>query len=339
MKAWRLHDKEKLTFDELPSQSVGDGCVKLKTLAAGISYTDVYMYNGRLPISTSPIIIGRQCVGMVTEVGESVTGLVRGDRVAADPFVCCKSCTPCRENRADECEKMICYGVNDNGFMSDFIVAPANILYKLPERITDNDAIFIEHIALSVNAVSKLNLEKGEHIVIVGANALGIILAQVALYYQAVPILVDTDGENLAIAESLGVYYTINSVESDPMKKIFSITGGKLADCVAFISTSHMAFGRSLDYASVGGRVALVGLSDVCGEMTGSFTSILNKQLKVMGVNNGAKLFSAAINLLANRTVDVSKLVGHEVKFEDAEKAIREQSEHPDRFIKAVVKF
>ena len=338
MKAWRLHEKEKLSLDELPAQSVGDGCVKLKTLASGISLTDTAMYTGKLPLESSPLIIGRQCVGMVTATGEGVSGLVRGDRVPADPCVCCKTCPPCKANRADECEKMICYGVNDNGFLSDFTVASANALYKLPERITDGDALFIEHIALSINAVSKLNLEKGEHIVIVGADALGIILAQVALYYQAVPILVDTDGESLALAENLGVYYTVNSVDADTMKKIFAITGGKMADCVAFVTTSRMAFGRSLEYASVGGRVALAGWTEVTEEFSGSFSAILDKKLKVVGVNNGAKLFPAAINLLATRTVDVSKLVSREVKFDDVENFIKEQADNADGFILAAVK-
>ena len=222
--------------------------------------------------------------------------------------------------------------------MSDFVVVPASIAYKLPERVTDSDAVFTEHIALSINAVSKLNLENGEHIVIVGANALGIILAQVALYYQAIPILVDTDAAALAVAEELGVYYTVNSVEADPMKKIFSITGGRMADAAAFVATSHMSFGRSLDYVKVGGRVALTGWSKLSEDVTGSFSGILNKQLKVFGVNNGVRMFPSAINLLATRTINVSRLIGREVKFEEVDKAMSENAEGLDRFVKTVVK-
>ena len=338
MKAWRLHDKEQLTLDELPVQTVGENCVKIKTLASGISTTDVLMYQGKMSLSSAPLIIGRQCVGMVTEVGEGVTGLQRGDRVAADPFVCCTTCAQCKAEKHNECERMLCRGVGDDGFMSDFSVLPADMLYVLPERIKDNDAVFIEHIALCINAVSKLNLEKGEHLVIVGASALGLILAQVAIYYQAVPVLVDTDAAALSLAEELGVYYTVNSVETDPMKKIFTITGGKMAEAVAYINLAHMAFGRSLDYAAKGGRVALVGWSDVADDLSGEFGAILNKQLTVLGVNNGARTFPSAINLLATSTIDVSRLVSHEVAFADVEKSVREHAENMSRFMKAVVK-
>ena len=58
----------------------------------------------------------------------------------------------------------------------------------------------------------------------------------------------------------------------------------------------------------------------------------------MVGVNNGAKLFPAAINLLATRTVDVSKLVSREVKFDDVENFIKEQADNADGFILAAVK-
>lgn len=339
MKAWRIHESGALTLDELPSQSVGGGCVKFKSIVGGISLTDVLMYEGKLPPRCSPVIIGRQCVGMVTEVGAEVTSLSRGDRVVVDPFVTCKSCAACAAGRHDECEKLLCCGVDDNGFMSDFVVAPASGLYVLPERIKDTDAIFTEHIALCINAVNKLNLGKGEHIVIVGASALGIILAQVAIYNQAVPILIDTDAASLAIAEELGIYYTVNSVETDPMKKIFNITGGKMSETVAFVNLSQMAFGRSLDYAARGGRVAIVGGADVAVDINGGFEGILNKQLRVIGVNNGARMFPSAINLLATRTVDVSRLISGEVPFADVEKSVREHAENKGRFMKMAVRF
>lgn len=338
MKSWRLHEQGKLTLDELPIQSVGEGCVKIKLLAGGIGVTDVQMFEGKLTPPTLPLIIGRQCVALVTETGENVTGLSRGDRVAADPYMCCKTCAPCKAGKGDECEKMLCYGVDDNGFMSDFSVVPANALYVLPERIKDNDAVFMEHIALSINAVSKLGLDKGEHIVIVGADALGIILAQVALYYQAIPILVDTDEAMLRLAEELGVYYTVNSVTSDPMKKIFAVTGGKMAETVAYITTARMAFGRCLEYAAHNGRVALVGCTDSGGEIGGGLSVIRRRQLQLIGVNNGARLFPAAINLLATNAVDVHRLVSCEVPFSDVAESVRAHAEHGAQFIKAVVK-
>lgn len=339
MKAWRIHEPGSLTLDELPVQSVGEGCVKIKTLAAGISLTDADMYDGSLPVPAAPMIIGRSCVGLVVETGEGVLGLQRGDRVAVDPFVSCKSCPACKAGKPDRCEKLTCMGVDDNGFMSDFSVVSADAAHPLPERIKDTDATFLGHIALAINTIDKLNLDKGENIVIVGANAFGLILAQVALYYQAVPIMVDIDAERLKIAEALGVYYTINSVEADPQKRIFSITGGRMSETVAYVATSNMSFFRSLGFAAKSGRVAVLGWEDNAAEQQSDFSAILTKQLHIVGVNNGAKQISAAINLLANRTLDVSKIISREIPFSGVGECVRELAQDKDRYIMTVVKF
>lgn len=337
MKAWRIYDKGVLKCDEMDSQPAGEGCVKLKMLKTAISITDTMLYDGRLNLKTSPMIIGRQGIGMVTEVGKDVTKFQRGNRVVVNPYKSCSVCNNCKTGKSSDCEKLVTYGVEDDGFMRDFAVLSADDVYSLPDRIRDSDAVFLEHIAMAINTVSKLNVEKGEHIVIVGANVVGLIMAQVAIYYQAVPILVDTRQDRLELAESMGVYYTINSVDIDPYKKIFTLTGGKMAEAVAFITTSKMSLVRSLDYAAKCGRVAIVGWVDSKGDLNACLSSVFTHQLTLMGINNGAKYLPSAINMLANKTVDVSRLISKEIDFADVHKYVEEQSAMPNRFMKVVV--
>ncbi len=83
-------------------------------------------------------------------------------------------------------------------------------MYSIPDRLKDEEAVFTEHTAMAINVISKLKIDKGEHLVIVGATSIGIILAQVAMYHQAVPIVVDMRDELLESARRAGVYYTIN---------------------------------------------------------------------------------------------------------------------------------
>lgn len=225
MKAWRIYEPNHLKFDEMDAQPVGEGCVKLKMLRSAVSQMDVRLYSGKLK-AEYPLILGRQGVGMVTEVGEGVTSYKRGDRVAVNPVTPCRSCSACVSGHTHECTHTLTYGMTEDGFLRDFAVVPADRSFiGLPDRISDTDAIFLEHIAMAINTVGALDLEKGEHIVVYGATLVGLILAQAAIYYQAVPVLVDMRADRLSLAESLGVYYTVNPVESDPFKKIFTITG------------------------------------------------------------------------------------------------------------------
>ncbi len=338
MKAWRIKQEGILEFDELESQSVGEGQVKLKMLYSSISSTDVMTVNGKITPNSFPLILGRQGVGMVTEVGEGVTKLVRGARVVVDTCVSCNSCATCKSGNFDDCEKLSTYGVNRDGFLRDFAVINSRDARELPERVSSQDAVFTEYVAIAVNAMDKLSLNKGDHIVIVGANVLGIIMAQVAMYYQFVPIIIDTRQDRLDVAKDLGVYFVINSVDADPYKKLFSITGGRLARAVAYVTASKMSFSHCLDYACFGGEIAIVGWSDEESELNANLDVVFKKQLTVFGINNGARNMSTAINMLATGAVDVKSLVSKEVGLLDVKDAIEERITMPNKYMKVLVK-
>ncbi len=336
MKAWKIINQGEAILDELPSQKVAEGQVKVKLTRSALSWIDIAKYDGK--VDPSNVIIGSQGVGMVTEVHESVTNFERGDRVFLGSYNTCDVCPSCKSNKVDECSKLERYGIDSDGYLRDFAVVNADVIYKLPERIVDDEAILIQRITMASNIISKLSLQKGEHIVIVGADVLGLILAQVAIYHQAVPIIIDSHKSNLQIAESLGAYYFINSVEEDVNKKVKTITGGRMAETVCHIVGNHGVLARSLEYCADNGRVVVAGCDINSSELNSAFKTVLKKQLTVTGVNNGAKSITGAINMLVNNAVKVSPLVTKCIEFNEVADTIKECSEDPQRYLKVVVK-
>lgn len=334
MKAWRVYGPKDLRLDEMDSQPVGSDCVKIKLMHGAITVNDVGVYAGDVKVDY-PIILGRHGVGMVTEVGDKVKTLSRGDKVAVAPYACCHACANCLAGKTAECEKALAFGETEDGMLRDFAVVSADDVFNLPDRIDLKDAAFLEHIAMAVNTVSKLDLDKGEHIVIVGADITGIVLAQVAMYYQAVPILVDIRADQLDIASRLGIYYTVNSVDSDPYKKIFMMTGGRMAETVAYC-TGTVPFGRTLDYAAKGGRVAVVGWH-VPDDLKAPLSTVMTRRLTVMGVSDIGRNMSSAINMLANKTVDVAPLISREVAFADVGGIVAEMADAPGKYMKVII--
>ncbi len=336
MKAYRIHSIRSLSLDEMDAQPVGENCVKIKNLMLGVSSTDIAVYSGRIPVQF-PIIPVRQCVGFVSETGEAVSGVSRGNRVVAYPQASCHSCKACRDGRYFDCEKPNTFGITDDGFMSDFSVASADDVFVIPDRLKDEEAIFTEHTAIAINVISKLNVEKGEHIVIVGATTVGIILAQVAMYYQAVPIVVDMREEMLAVARQAGVYYTINSVDEDVNKKILGITGGHMADACAYFLSSTMPLNNVFDYTAVHGRVALVGRLN-SEEVKCNLSGLVEKKIDLVTVSDCGKFYPSAINMLANQTVSVGCLPKKIVSFADFPTALEEIAGETDPNEKILVK-
>lgn len=337
MKAYRIHAPHTIKLEEMEAMPVGENCVKLKNLMCGIMPADIAVYEGRTQ-TKYPIIPIRQCVGFVSEVGANVTGIVRGQRVVTYPQGACHSCKPCKDGRYYDCEKPLQFGVNEDGFLSDFSVVSVNDVYTIPERITDAEAVFIEHIATALNALSKLNLEKGEQIVIMGATVDGIILAQLAMYYQAVPIIVDMQEDMLKLAQQAGVYFTVNAVDDDVCKKILALTGGHMASACAYLVGSHMPLQSAWDYTAVRGRVAVIG-KNVVGDLNCNLNGMLEKNINLYTVVGCGKHYSSAINLLANHTVKVDSLYDNIVAFGDIPSAYESLvGEHSDSQFKTLVK-
>lgn len=322
MKAYRIHAPHTIKLDEMEALPVGENCVKLKNLMCGVTSTDLAVYEGRIT-DKYPIIPLRQCVGFVSAVGGEVRGVARGQRVVTYPQASCGTCKACKESRYYDCERPLLFGVKEDGFLSDFSVVSASDVYTIPDRITDEEAAFIEDIATALNVLSKMNVEKGEQIVIMGATVEGIILAQLAMYYQAVPIIVDMHADMLGIAQRSGVYFTVNAVDDNVVKKILSLTGGHMASACAYMVDCGLPVQSVCDYTAMRGKVAIVGRS---GEKDASLNinSLIEKNLELRTVVDCGKNYSTAINLLANHTVKVDALCGRVVPFEEAPAAYEE---------------
>lgn len=331
MKAWRLTNPNSLEFAELESQPVGSGCVKIKLKYSAISESDIMLYESKIPFE-APLVLGRQGIGMVTEVGEGVKNVVRGDMVAIKPFSACGGCPMCETGHSSECYNKIVYGQSEDGFLRDFAVVKAEDVYKLPERLDKKSALLLEHVDMAITVINSLKLERGEHIVINGASYLGIIIAQLALNNQAVPIIIDIDKERLTIAEQY-LYYVLDFSTVDVRKKILALTGGRMSETVVHIPQSGLPLNQMLSLAGRNGRVAIVGWENA-NELSGvNVSPILNKQLSVMGINGSNNNFPSAINLLVNHTIKVDFERLPEVNFSEVEKVFKNRDEFERRFI------
>ena len=335
MKAWRIYGPGDIRNEEMVLP-VGEGCVKLKVMYTALSLTDNLLYEGKAD-AEYPLIPGRSCVGMVSETGENVKSLARGDIVAVKSFSACGDCRKCEGGKPHECEHILKYGVNEDGFMRDFVVVGAADVVKLPGFVEPRDAIFLEHIDMAITAISKLDVNKGEYIVIVGATDIGIILAQIALYYQAVPIIVDVRQDFLDKAADLGVYYTVNSMETDSKKRVFALTGGRMAACVAYMTASTLPLSQALEYVPAAGRLAIIGWENSTDEMSAPYSVICDRQLTVFGICSSNNNYISAVNMLANKSVKVAPLIGDEMGFSDVAKAFSGAAVK-DKYRKTIIK-
>lgn len=313
MKAWYIKDKDNVELVE-STLSCGPNEVKVKISKVAILYSNLSTFaNGQNLIH----IPGHSAVAHVSDEKEEL-GLKLGSRVIVDPFVKVNSGNGIVVKTR---------GVDVDGLLQDFITVPSDDVYLLPDGIKDNAAIFADYIAMGIKTFSDLECNKGDYIVISGASTLGLILCQLAQYYQMVPILVDFDKSRLELALSWGIPYVINPTFDAVDSRVQVITAGRMAD-VVIVAGEALDSDAILRLVKEEGKAVIVGYSGY--QISGlSANVILRKKLQILGISDGDGEISSAINLLANNIIKTEGILNLEYEFEDVPKILKESSKYP----------
>ena len=326
MKAWHVENLNRIKLVEsvLPKR---EGEIKLKVSKVAISSTDfAYFAAGEEDEHGKSVVVpGHSAVAYVSSE-DSAAGLKLGARVVVSPFV-----------RYEEhgVAKVKVLGVDTDGLLGDFASVPEENVYALPDGVPDDEAIFAEYIALGNNVLNSMEADKGDFVVIVGASTLGLVLSQLALYYQMIPILVDLDAEKLALAASWGVYYLLNPTYDNLERRVEEITGGRMAEASVYVGDG-VPFDCAFRLVKDKGEVVVAGYSVRAGH-NADVADILAKQLRVIGVADGYGEMSSAINLLANRIVKTEGLIGARIGFDEVPEMVGQCAEYPYQYNKILI--
>lgn len=298
MKTFIINSPNNISIEEQPLKLL-ESTVKVKITRTIISETDVALFLGK-DAEKLPIVPCRIATGLVSEADDT-SSFHKGERVLLSPYLANKI-----------------HGLTCNGFLRDYAIVPEEYLISLPEGVTDDEAVLADYVALASTCLSVVDVKEHQYIVILGTGTFSLILAQLSAYYRAIPVLVGKNEENLEFAEDMGISYRINSDNQDVQQKIMEITSGEMANCTVFECVQGINPQLALSLTSDSGKVCITGFSVYMNKLSVDIRSILNKQLNVVGVSCGRESIMTAINLLANKVVDVDGLVKNRVAFEDA---------------------
>ena len=315
MNGIQITDKHKLEIVSKKELFDNVSSVKLKITKALMLPEDFHTIEGDNQVDY-PIIPARVGMGVVVESGgEMLPGMERGTRVFPYPEVACGKCFECSNGDDRHCSAFLTAGKTTDGFLRDFAVFSNDNISVLPAAVTDYEALFIDHVALCDRIIDEIDLQKGDHVVIVGGDVCGIILAQLIIYYQGIPILVDNNDINIETAKASGVYYTLfadNKID----KNVTELTGARLAKKVVYLTGANINTDIALKLAGSNATVCFAGFGTPAIKV--NFSSALNKQLNFKCVNSGYGNVDSAINLLANKAVDTEVFKIKTVKQEQA---------------------
>lgn len=310
---------------EVAEPTPGPGQVKVEVKAAGICGSDLRIYHDNTPVPIStPVTIGHEFSGKVTEVGEGVTQWKPGDRVVSETaYSICGKCHYCITGNYHMCNGRKGLGYWQNGVFAKYTILPQERIHLLPDNIDFISGALLEPLACVTHAVlEQTNITAGDMVLVVGPGAIGLGALQIAKLQGAVVIVAGTSRskERLKLAKELGADYTINSQEEDLGKAISEITKGKGVDVVLECSGSPRAADDALKVIKKQGQYTQIGIFGK--PITLNFESVCNKELYLRG-SMGSKWTSweKIIDLVQKNKIKPKQLVSHEFSLTEWEKA------------------
>lgn len=301
MNVWNLVAPNRLERESQPAPEPQADELKIRITKVLVNKVDAMIYDGSLRV-TYPLIPGRFAVGIVVSENGPI-GLEKGKRVLFHTFRPDKDTgTEKKDFSADDYE--IC-GQTVDGFLRDFICVNEDALVAIPDTVSDESALLVELVALAKATVELLNVQKGQHIAVFGGDLLGNFICQLLIYQQAAPILIDNHTNRLELAKKCGVYYTTYS-DDNLVDNLARITGGRLAEGAIYVTSSGL-LDKTLPF-----KICARGTNTVFSGFHGHDFSVniniaLKKQISIHGLTNGSDYIPTAINLLANKAIDLSK--------------------------------
>jgi threonine dehydrogenase-like Zn-dependent dehydrogenase len=293
MKIWQLSYPHNLQHVTAPDLKRPENKIKVKVTKALLSESDVAVYSGLQKVNT-PFIPGRFAIGQVTEADQD-SFIRKGERVYL------------AGTTEDECapDGLRIAGETADGFYRDFVLAGIDDVYPLPASVSDEAAFLIDAIALAEHVVDEMQIDVGQHILVVGGGLYGNILCQILIYHRAVPILADNNPERLARAKRSGIYYTFPN--DDTLKsRVLEVTGGKLADGAVYLAFANRCE-PSVMFPLVkrDAHVAFCALTNK--PLHVNLENAIKNNVTIKGITENREFVSTAINLLANKAVNFSE--------------------------------
>ena len=318
MRSWTITEPEKITLDE-STLKFTEGTVKVKITRTAISRTDVAIYLGK-DIEKLPVIPCRIAAGLVSEASAD-SKHHKGERVLLSPYI---------GNKV--------HGIDCNGFLRDYAIVPEEHLITIPQGISDDEIVFADYVALATSCLSELSFKEHDYIVIIGTGIFSLVMAQLAAYHRAIPIIIGKSDKGLETARDFGISYCINSEKQDVQERVAEITCGNMADCTVFECIAGINPQFALSLTGVNGKVCITGFSAYMNKLSVDIRTLLSQKLRVVGVNDGRRTFLSALNLLANKAITVKDLASAKNNFNDVASVFAEMVENPDELFDVLIK-
>lgn len=314
MHAVAVTGKQQLSVAPTAVPECGASDALIRVAYCGICGSDVPRYFDGA-VHAFPQVLGHEFSGVVEAVGDTVTNVKPGDRVAVAPLVPCHTCTECRAGRPSLCPQYSFVGSRQQGALAEYVCVPAVNAVAVGD-LSLKVAALVEPLTVAVHAVERVAFQPGQDAAVLGGGVIGL-MTVIALRDKGARniTVIDINPWVLDMCKRFGATHTVDSSRADVAAHFAQIGAPALT-----VETAGAAATRkqSLEIATKGGAVVFVGTPTA--DLTldpHTFEHILRKELTLRGswMSYSAPFpgseWSQAVRLLATAASDPEAIITH----------------------------
>lgn len=321
MKLARVHGVTDVRLDDVPVPNPGPGDVLIQVQACGICGSDLgYIAGGGLggsePLS-SPLPIGHEFAGIVAAVGDGVTDVRPGDRVAVNP------------------DERFIGGGGPEGAMAPYILVPTptpgRTLFPLPDSVSVEQAALAEPLSVALHGIDLVHVKPSDKVAVLGAGPIGLCAVAMLRHRGVTDIAVfDREDTRLSRAQQLGASHIFNVQQTSLTDGLTQAHGegmrfgARFAKTDVFIDAAGAppALIEVIALAKYRARIAVIALYKKPVSLD-LFKLMANEILMTGSIaDSRAAEFGEAIDMIAAGKVDLSAMISHRYTFNDFHTAL-----------------
>lgn len=337
MKAVAIKNAKQFEIKEVKEPVASKGNVLVDVKYAGICGSDIHYWEAGEP---KGLVMGHEFSGVVTNPG-SRKDLKAGDRVTALPISPCGNCEACLTGNPQFCREtwskalglsLVCPGA----FAPKIYVRP-DMVVKVPDNVSDEEAAMAEPAAVGLHAVHLGNIKVGSRVLVIGGGIIGLVSAMFAKLQGAKQVVVSETnparGKNavkLKVADEW-----IDAKDPNFAANAVQISKGGF-DCVIECCGNAPAVQSALLATKPGGTVVLVGVS--LTPITFLSTVAVMAELDVKGAIGYTKEeFETCLELMSMKRIDMKKFMSKVVGLDGVQASFEELTNGKTSSIKILV--
>jgi L-iditol 2-dehydrogenase len=326
MKALVFERPNVITLKEVASPKLNDGDLLVKVKACLICGTDIRIYRGKKTKDVRlPSILGHEFAGVVAESQND--GFHEGDPVSVAPVLPCGTCYHCTHGQENICANRRAYGYEFDGALAEYVRVPRDYIktgnvFRVPEGVSFEEVAMAEPLACCINGQRNSPVKLGDVVVIAGAGPIGLLHTQLAKASGATVIVSEPSPSRRDTALAIGADCGVDPTDEDLATAVKAVSNGVGADVVILAIGIPSLVNVAIDIVRKRGFVNLFAGFSVGDMPPIDVNKIHYKEIHLTGTSASTrKDHELALRLIANKTIDVSKIISHRFPLTEANEA------------------